>query len=91
MTGRFLVSTVKGYWYTEGNGQYGRIDGMRLYADVMCEEHAQQVAECLKAAQETIGENIEIELVVYPGHAPCVKCRLEEARGNVTWQKQRGK
>lgn len=72
----YKVKTVSGYYYTTGNGRYGRIDGSTHY-EALCEHHAKAVAEFLDGF-EAQSEIIEIKAA--PFAIPCAKCKRERER-----------
>lgn len=67
------VKTERGYYYSTGNGRYGRLDGQALYAEVMCQQHAGVIAESFAAL------SIQAEIEEYPGTVrECMKCQREK-------------
>lgn len=74
MTDRYRIKTSAGYYYSTGNGRYGRFDGQRLYGEVLCKEHAEEIVNNLKE----LVPQIEADLDVFKGHAVCRICQREK-------------
>lgn len=68
----YKVETDYGFYYTTGNGRYGRINGVEIY-EAMCKEHAQAVAEFFEQEHAEI-----IPINAAPFAIPCAKCKREK-------------
>jgi len=69
----YRVKTTSGYYHSVGGGRYGRAEGTRLEAWLLCEEHADAVVSFFnehvpeyKASKEKLN-----------GHAPCNRCLVQ--------------
>ena len=69
----YNVKRESGYYYTTGNGRYGRVAGLKLMADPMCGLHANGVVEMLTSN----GVQAEIEDT---SEMKCEVCKREAAR-----------
>lgn len=43
-----------GYYYTAGNGRYGRVNGLKANAETLCEKHANEIAEVIRSADVSV-------------------------------------
>lgn len=76
MSDCYRVKTAHGYYYSTGGGRYGRFDGQKLWAEVMCKQHADELAGRLS----DISVSLEATVEAYPGHAPCARCAREKTK-----------
>lgn len=78
---KYRVKTEKGYYYTEGTGRYGRFDGKALYAEILCQEHADKIVQWFNSLaqlpEQQDGEYYFASLEQFAGHAQCAACQRE--------------
>lgn len=72
----YKIKTKSGFFYTDGNGRYGRVDGTVRY-EALCQEHANEVT-ALFDKLEVESEIIEIKAA--PFVIPCAKCKRDEEK-----------
>ena len=82
MSERYRVVSERGYYYSTRQGQdiyTGRMDGQKLWADVMCQQHAQEIVDWLNGLTQLPGdgEYYVARLEKFPGHAPCAACERD--------------
>lgn len=70
---RYRVKAIAGYFYTVGNGRYGRWNGSRLSAEILCAEHADAQIKTLT----DIAPEYEPTREDYPGTAACAICKRQ--------------
>lgn len=70
----YRVKTKDGYYYSTGNGRYGRVNGSKLEAWLLCEKHATEAIEFFNA---TFPE-LEAEQERLNGQAPCNRCNASK-------------
>ena len=70
----YRVKTKNGYYYSTGNGRYGRVNGSKIKAWLLCEKHATEAIGFLNA---TFPE-LEAEKVRLNGQVPCNRCEVNK-------------
>lgn len=74
MSNSYIVWTKEGYYYTTGNGRYGRVNGKIGSAEVMCEKHALAIRKIISDVPEC---EARLEQVATRG---CLVCKRNEGR-----------
>lgn len=69
----YRILTSQGYYFTVGNGRYGRADGQRAQAEALCDEHA---ALCVKMLKPYGLRPVQISISTVDDGAPvCGACQ----------------
>lgn len=71
----YRVLTNRGYYFTVGQGRYGRVDGKRSQAEALCEAHA---AQCVKMLKPYGLRPIQISSA--DGSSVCAACRRADGQ-----------
>ena len=74
---RWRIKTARGYYYSTPNGKYGRPNGSKLEAWVLCDTH---MLEAMTMFAQPAFAELEAVAERYPGHTPCMRCKVNGKR-----------
>lgn len=77
----FRVKTPSGYYYATGNGRYGRTEGTKEAAWLLCKRHADAMVEFFRrVGSEEYAKDVDTEEHTAQRGQMCDQCRIEHKK-----------